>query len=390
MHKRILFITAEYPPCGGGGVGRSFSVSTDLAARGHDVTVLTASENMYWVFNEALSYQASPVVVERVKTPNLNAWYSRLKKYAIKLAPTDHFFFWRFLATRKAKKLHKKKPFDLIISSYPFTSNHAVAYNLSKATNVPWIADYRDPPWWMYSSLRPMQPEFFEYAKRAAINVTTTDRAKRLLMEKLDLAEQAVKVLKNGCDALAAELDNQPAVRDTFELLHTGSFYAEGRDINAFIQAATECSVATELRFIGDQPYASTLKLMKTLPDNTSVEFEGYKPSDQVLKIASESNALVVIQGGLFENQIPGKIFECLALQKPLLVITNNGSATYDIVKDEPNAVIAEYGDLESIKLGIEKLFTHQVVSVDRMRYTRDNLLNRYAELVDSFDVEDE
>lgn len=218
MSKRILFVTAEFPPCGGGGVGRPFSIATDLAKRGNDVCVLTASENMYWVFNQALDPQQTGLQLVRVQTPNLNAWYSRLKKYLIKIAPTDHFFLWRRLALRAAIKLQKHKPFDLVISTYPFTSNHQVAYRFSNRFSVPWIADYRDPPWWMYSNLRPMQPEFYKFAATAAHNVTTTERAKHLLAQKLNLNTDKITVLKNGCDSLAAEIESTQS--DDLSLIH--------------------------------------------------------------------------------------------------------------------------------------------------------------------------
>lgn len=381
MGKHILMVTAEFPPCGGGGVGRCFAIVQHLAKAGHQVTVICASENSYTYFDN--SYPQLPANVRRIQvwSPELRHWIRRIKSRFPMVNPADRFIVWRYLAIRKVLSLHRKHPFDLVISSYPIFSNHAVAYSLVKRTGLPWIADYRDPPWWMYSEQHHEQPEFYEFAKRTQQHVVTTERARQLLATKLVLDPAAVRVITNGCDLLAAQLPAQQPDSKPIELLHTGSVYEEGRDINLLIKVTSKFAPSVSLRFIGDPPYASTKVLLKELGETSFVQFTSYVPAAEALTAAASSHVLVVIQGPLFENQVPGKVFEYLALQKPILLISNRGSATYELLHDEPNVIFAEYGNASSIAEGITKACQHQVVSVDRMRFTRDHLGERFAAL---------
>lgn len=379
--KQILYVTAEFPPCGGGGVGRSFTAVHHLAEAGFRVTVLCASENSYTFLDP--SYPATHENVEKVPvwTPELRHWIRRIKTRVTAFNPTDRFFLWRYFAARKAALLHKQHSFDLVISSYPFFSNHAVAYELVKKADLPWIADYRDPPWWMYSAQHKVQPEFYEFSHRTTLNVVTTERSKQLLINKLSLSSDDVSVIANGCDILAAHIETSIPNGKHFELLHTGSVYEEGRDINLLIEVVSQLSQSVRLRFVGDPPYQSTKELLAKLEDTSFVEFSSYVPAAEALKQAAKTNVLVVIQGEIFENQVPGKVFEYLALQKTILLISNEGSATHQLLANEPNVIFAEYGNADSILRGIEQAKSHSTVTVDRTRYTRLRLGEHFVAL---------
>ncbi|MEE2022900.1 glycosyltransferase [Alkalimonas mucilaginosa] len=386
MHpKRILFITAEFPPGGGGGVGRTYTAANALAQAGHQVVVLCASANSYSFIDPSYPAPHAKVAVIQVWTPELRHWIRRIRTLIKSFNPADRFFLWRHLAVKKANNLHRKASFDLVISSYPFFSNHAVAYSIAKQFGLPWIADYRDPPWWMYSSKHRIQPEFFDFAKYSVKTITTTERSKTLICEKLGILPDSVQVISNGCDDIAASIQTSLPVDGNIELLHTGSVYEVGRDINALIRVVSKMQPGIKLRFIGDPPYQSTKELLATLPDTDFVGFTPYMPATDALSYAAKTTVLVVIQGDLFENQVPGKVFEYLALQKTILLITNHGSATHQLLKHEPNVVFAEYGNEESIRQGIAQARQHQVVAVDRFRYTRRQVGEQFAALVEAY-----
>lgn len=380
MENNVLLIVAEFPPCGGGGVGRVSAVVRYLVDTGHRVTVLTASENNYTVLDPSLVFEHPNLQVIRVQSPAIKAWQWRIKKVLPFVAFDDSYVLWRSLAIRKAKQLQQKEAFDLVVSSYPCTSNHAVAYAVAKHCSLPWCADYRDPPWWMYSDTHKEQKKFHRYARYAVHNVVTTENAKQLLSAKLAIPMQDISVIRNGCPPAAAEIPI--TTPDEVELLHTGSFYETGRDINALIRAVDEFPDSIKLRFIGDAPYSSTRVLLTQMANPTRVSFCDYMPSAEVLAVSAATYALVVIQGPLFTNQIPGKIYEYLALQKPVLVITNKESATHQVVKQEPNVVFAEYGDHAAITQALLKITQQKVVQIDRHRYTRTKMVQQFSDVM--------
>ncbi|MDP5132074.1 MAG: glycosyltransferase [Paraglaciecola sp.] len=373
----ILFVSAEFPPCGGGGVGRVSAIARHLADTGHHVTVITASENNYSILDSSLLYEHPNLQVVRVYSPLIKTWQWRLKKIFPFINFDDNYILWRAFAIKKAKKLHRKIPFDAVISSYPFVSNHAVAYAIVKAFSLPWCADYRDPPWWMYSDTHKQQNQFFNYAKYATHNIVTTPNAKMLLSNKLSVANSDISVVQNGCSPVAATMVLSKPVE--FEFLHSGSFYEVGRDINDLIKAVDVFPNPIKLSFIGDAPYPSTKSLLTKMVHPERVSFTGYMSSTEVLTISAATYALVVIQGPLFTNQVPGKVYEYLALQKPILVITNKGSSTYQVLTKEPNVFFAEYGDVNSIQQAIVMILQHKAVDVDRNSYTRDKMVEQFS-----------
>lgn len=375
--RHILFISAEFPPCGGGGVGRVSAITRHLAEVGHKVTVLTASENHYRVLDTSLVFEHPNLRVIRVESPAIKTWQWRIKKVLPFITFDDNYVLWRCFAIGKAKQLYRATPFDLVVSSYPCTSNHAVAYTIAKEFSLPWCADYRDPPWWMYSNTHKEQKKFHHFAKYSAHNIVTTDNAKQLLLQKLAISDQNISVVQNGCAQAAADIPL--SVTEELELLHTGSFYEVGRDINDLIRAIDSFPSPITMRFIGDAPYPSTEKLLKQMMNPERIIFCDYMSTSAVLEVSAAAFALVVIQGPLFTNQIPGKVYEYLALQKPVLVITNQNSATYQVMQKEPNVIFAEYADDLSIKQGLLKVTQHQVVQVDRQRYTRNQMVQQFS-----------
>jgi glycosyltransferase involved in cell wall biosynthesis len=52
---------------------------------------------------------------------------------------------WALRAFLKAQELHKKKPYDFILSRSPNDFSHLVALNFSRKTKVKWIANWNDP-----------------------------------------------------------------------------------------------------------------------------------------------------------------------------------------------------------------------------------------------------
>ncbi|MEE2000428.1 glycosyltransferase [Alkalimonas sp. MEB108] len=378
MENNVLMIAAEFPPCGGGGVGRVSALARYLIDKGYRVTVLTASENHYAISDPSLVFEHPNLSVVRLQSPTIKTWQWRLKQVFPFISFDDNYILWRRFAIHKAKQLHRQAPFDVVVSSYPCTSNHAVAYAVAKTFSVPWCADYRDPPWWLYSESHKQQPQFYDYANLAAHNVVTTSQAKQLISQKLAVSEHDITVVQNGCHPMAASIPIAAPASEGFELIHTGSFYEEGRDINELIRAVDAMDSAITLRFIGDKPYSTTKTLLESLTHPERVTFTSYIPSNEVLTISAAAAALVVIQGDLFTNQIPGKVYEYLALQKPILLITNTGSATYELMHNEPNVICAEYGNYQSIADAILKLKHHKVVMIDRQRYTRDKMAQKF------------
>lgn len=380
--KHIVYVTYEFPPCGGGAVGRVHATVKLLAESGYKVTVITATENVFPVMDFTYPDSGPNVNIVRVYSPSIRKFCYRLNKLAPFLPLMEHTMLWQRLALIAARRQCKNEKVDCIISTFPPKVNHSIACSLSREFDVPWVAEYMDPPPWMYyEATGETQPDH-SFARQASHLVVTTEQTKSLVKTNLGLSLTDISVIQNGCADEATRMEGSKQRREYFELIHTGSFYQEGRDITHLIKAASLSSEKMKVRFIGDPPNVEFQKFIDTLPDNGFLSFEPYVPYLEALEIAAKADVLLVIQGELFNNQIPGKVYEYLALQKTVLAITNKESATYHLLEQEPNVFLAEYGNVESILTMMDKALNHTPVDVDRSLYTRSSALAKYKEVL--------
>jgi glycosyltransferase involved in cell wall biosynthesis len=381
-----LIIAAEFPPCGGGGVGRPYAIAKFLAESGWDVHVLTSSINNYHVENTSYNIDIPNLTITRVYTPGILKFRYYTRRFLPSFTPYDRFSLWKKFAKSIAVKLHKKHHFDMVFSTYPTVWNHEVALTLQNKFSLPWLADFRDPPPWMYipkASHNNVYEKVFAHA--SAITVTSEhigtlmqDHVKQRLTDK-------IHVIHNGSDELASTIATTPSITSPFTIIHTGSFYEEGRDINALIQALKITKKQDiKLLFVGDIPYENTLNIIAEHNLADVVTFVDYMPSDEAIKLSATSNALVVIQGEKFENQIPGKVFEYMAMQKPVLIITNKNSATDSATQANPNTIFADYGNIDAIAEGLDKVSMMAITPIDRSLYSKDKMASKITKVLDT------
>ncbi|MCC5451121.1 glycosyltransferase [Rheinheimera sp. UJ51] len=384
MKKNVLMIASEFPPCGGGGVGRISAIAESLVKNGFRLTVITANKEHFSILDDSLMFSHKNLEIVTVNSFPIRKILWRIRRYIPSFKYLDNYSLWSVLAKIKINSLQKIKSFDMVISSYPSKSNHSIAFFISKKYDIPWVADYRDPPSFLYDSSQSKQSCFYNYAKQAMINCVTTKNTKEMISSNLQVAHEKIHVIQNGCSEIASTINQTKPNNGIFELVHTGSFYENGRDINQLIEAIDLLSIPLRMRFIGDEPYNSTKELLLKMNNSERIEFISYMNSDEVLKISAACSALIVVQGELFTNQIPGKIFEYLALEKPILLISNEGSSTHLLTLDEPNVIFAQYGNVDSIKLGLLNLTIHKTVEIDRKKYTREKMAKNFISLLDS------
>ena len=155
--RKILVVTHQYIPHVSPRTTRWKLIVDDLVNRGHEVTVVTGTnqldeeKNIIYVGNKSSS---SVVTQMREKSNNLSEsnfiksfFYKFLKKIYRIIVKTfawpDYSMFWLFSIYRNRKKINID--YDLIVSvSLPFSS-HIAAYILNKKNKKKWIMDIGDP-----------------------------------------------------------------------------------------------------------------------------------------------------------------------------------------------------------------------------------------------------
>lgn len=255
------------------------------------------------------------------------------------LAVPDTKSGWIVPAVLRAVQIARNcDPRPVILSSGPPHSAHVAASLVKRLTNSPWIADLRDP--W---SVNPYNPELAEFAQRAnrALERRTLRRADAILcntepacraMQRRvsELPPERIVTIANGFDPEDFDTLVPQIVwprTDRKVLLHAGSIYGK-RDPGALLEALARLRAdqpencphlvflgawTPEVRLRAEQIIDSgELRSCVTMVDplSRSAAFAAQAAADGLILLGDAASEML---------QVPGKLFEYLRLQKPVL-----------------------------------------------------------------------
>jgi glycosyltransferase involved in cell wall biosynthesis len=270
--------------------------------------------------------------------------------------------------TRALPALSTSRP-DVIFSSAPPWTTHLVAGTLASALGRPWVADFRDPwvrsPWTRYqTSVAKAVARRLEAAvvRRAAAVVFTTESARREFERFYgDDAGRRFHVVYNGCDPADVRPMDPRSDDGQFVLLHAGTLYG-GRSPEPLIRAVASVRAQHEqgrrlrLRFLGSTgfPGVDLEGLCRSLGLQEVVEFLPRVDRAASLREMQRASALVILQGGT-AMAIPGKLYEYLAVGRPVLALAEPGEMTSLITANRIGVVATpnDWSDIERALVGL-------------------------------------
>lgn len=390
--KRILMVALDFPPCKSAGVQRTLKFAEYLLDFGWEPIILTVDESAHESIDNSQPVPAKIKNVYRSFSYNASRDFSIKGKYLSIMKEPDRWWTWRFTAVPLGKQLIEKYQPDVIWSTYPVSTAHLIAYKLAQHSGVPWVADYRDPVQSRYdSSVKPTlnitQKIEAKVLNNAAKVVFTTQQASTLYQSLYpDLPLNKFHVIENGYDESNFQLDvvkqGKALHTEKFTLLHSGAVYQNGRDPIEIFKALSKLKKAKKIdntmfelvfRGISGEHYQPVLR---SLDINDIVEF---KPSISYMESLQEmmaADALLLIQGPLFRNQIPGKLFEYIRSEQPILALTSNIGATSELLDSVEMCFCAEYANetadaIESL-LALEPIKRKNIERFSRYEKTRE------------------
>ena len=280
---------------------------------------------------------------------------------AIACIPDDRIF-WLPFALKRALKAIREKSIDVIYTtSNPYT-NHLIGYMLKIITKKPWVADFRDP--WtenIYHSARYYRSPFSPLRKRIDIFLEKriVRNADRIIGTTEEIVDSFVgryggardvkyAVITNGYDADDFLLQ-QPGEKDAqkpFVICYCGSFrrVSPVNFLNALrkvIDEHPEIENDVRVSFVGHVP-AEMISHIRRLRLERQVDLIGYKTHKDALKYLLNSDLLLLILTSDAREKLilPGKIFEYLAANKPILALLPEGPASEMISKYQAGKVV--------------------------------------------------
>ena len=428
--KRLLIISYYWPPSGGAGVQRWLKFSKYLREYGWEPVIYTAKNPEVPAIDLSLEADV-PENMEIIKTKIwepfsiYKQFVGRKKDDSIKAGflsegkePTftekmsvwirgnlfipDARKFWILPSIKYLKAYLKENPVDAMVSTGPPHSMHIIALGIKKKLNIPWLADFRDP--WtnidfyqdlMLTSFADKKHHRLEQQVLKSADLITTI-GENLAKELAILGDRPVEVVTNGYDEQDFTSLKESG-SEKFEICHMGSMNKDRNPKVLWSVLSELCkSVAgfqsdLKITFIGFTDY-TVLKSLEEEGLAEFVEMVKYLPHEEVLQKAKNACILLLALNNTpnVNGIMPGKLFEYLALKKPVLCIGNKLGDSSRAIFETRSGVTIDFDDGDSMKsyfinkykdYKLEKKFIVDSVGIEK--YSRNSLTRQMAALLD-------
>ncbi len=392
-------IALEFPPCQSAGVQRTLKFAEYLVTLGWQPIVLTVNASVYTsVDSQVVTSEA--IKVYRCKSLDAAKDLAIKGKYFAWSKVPDRWWSWAISAIPLGKKLINKYNPEVIWSTYPVSTAHFIAYNLQQYTHLPWVADYRDPVQCRYDINAKHYSYISKWIEKKTVEnstavVFTTENAAQLY-RRLYSEEKITKflVIENGFDEGNFKdieiIDNH--LKNKYTLLHSGAVYENGRDPFALFKALSqlkkehsisESNFSLVFRGAAGDKYTEQLKDLNIID---LVHFKQSIPYKESLTEMAAASGLLLIQGKLFNNQIPGKAYEYIRCNKAILALTSKEGATGHLLQPIDGAEVVE--SVATIKEALKRIFVATDLPIrDSSNFSRQAKTRQLEKLLNALTV---
>jgi glycosyltransferase involved in cell wall biosynthesis len=416
--KKVLIITYYWPPSGGVAVQRVLKFTKYLRDFNWEPIIYTVSngefpELDYFLVNEI------PVGIKIFKT---RIWepYSIYKFFTGKkkgvgihrntiksgkkisiaerislwirgnLFIPDTRCFWIKASVSFLQKKTKDEKFDAIISTGPPHSNHLIAFELSKISGIPWLADFRDPWTTMdyYQDLKLTQwADNLHHSmeqrvlKNASIVVVVGSRMKKEFDEK---GAKRVEIIPNGFDESDFNDPENVRLDSEFTIVHVGSFLKR-RNPEALWKTLANLKQQ-------NHPLMQSLriKLIGRIDSSIIESINHHELGEYLLQIPFiphnevvrnlKSAQILLLPIDDFDGAkwvLTGKLFEYLAAKRPVLCIGPTDGDAAKIIRE--TEVGETYGFLDQPGVSEYLLRQHKLYLSNELKINSTLTVNKYS-----------
>jgi hypothetical protein len=402
--RRILMIAYHFPPLrGSSGIQRTLRFARYLPEFGWEPVVLTTSVNAYETSDQR-TLRDIPENCRVVRAWALDAarHLSIRGKYVSALARPDRWMSWTFTGTAVAAAMCLRERFDAVWSTYPIASAHVIGNRLTRLTNLPWIADVRDP---MAQENYPIDPRTRRMyrdietamSQRASLMTFTTPGAVGHYRATFpSTSPERFKLLENGYDAESFHgLEATGPSDGRLVFLHSGVVYPSERDPTHLIKAIarlkrsgtlSESNAVFRFRASGHDAMIARLAADHGVED--LVELREALPYREALSEMLHADVLLLLQAANCNAQIPAKLYEYFRAQRPVLALTDDAGDTAHALRRWGYTTIAPLDCTEDIARLIERFLKEsteppQHSESELLAYSRRGLTARLAAMLD-------
>ena len=330
----ILFLSHYFPPEVNAPASRTIEHCREWVKAGHRVTVVTCAPNhphgqVYEGYRNRLWQRER---IDGIDVVRLWTYIAANKGFAKR---TLNYVSYMITAIMAAPFLAKS---DVVVSTSPQFFNGLAGYVVSRLKRAPWVLEIRDL--WPESILavgaisnrhviRFLEwLELFAYRKADRI-VPVTDAFKDYMVRKGVPADKIV-VIKNGVDLtryVPAQADqaliDELGVRGKFVASYFGT-HGMAHKLDTVLDAAERLRTHDDIVFllVGDGAERDRLLATKEARGLCNVIMLPQQPKERMpaLWALSDVSMVLLSRSDLFKTVIPSKMFESMAMERPILL----------------------------------------------------------------------
>ncbi len=425
--KKVLIITYYWPPAGGPGVQRWLKFVKYLPEFNIQPIVYCPENPLYPTLDSSLLQEVDSkitVLKHPIKEPLrflsllFKSKTNILSKGGIPDSKKQSFFerfllyirgnffvpdarvFWVKPSVKYLSSYISKHQIDTIITTGPPHSVHLIGMQLKVKHKLRWYADFRDP-WTDISyhknlNLTHKTQQKHLKLERQVLNrsdqiIVTSSQTKQLFSK---ITQPPISVITNGFDD---ENVSSITLDSKFSLTYIGSLFDQRNPtllwnvLSELIEEFPEFKASFQLVLVGNVS-ADIKALMDSEKLNSFLKIVCSVTHNESIMYQRKTQVLLLIEANTTEASyiIPGKLFEYINANRPILALGPKQSDIPSILKDTQTGKYFDYENESALKTHILELFENyktnslSVASKDIERFSRKNCTKQLAEVLNS------
>ena len=426
--KKLLIITYYWPPAGGPGVQRWLKFVKYLPDFDVQPIVYVPENPTYPIVDTQLESEVSDKAII-LKNPIFEPYQlasflskNKTKKISSGIIPNqkkqsflekvmlwvrgnlfipDARVFWVKPSVAYLEKYIRENEIDTIVTSGPPHSLHLIGLELKQKLNLKWLADFRDP-WTTIGYHKSLRLSNYAAKKHKDLERQVLNSADTIIVtskttktEFQVLTTRPIEVITNGFDVEKVE---QQTLDTQFSLAHIGSFLSERNpkilweSLKELLQEIPDFKSHLEIKLIG----AVSQEVLETISEfglNVYINNLGYVSHAEAVAHQRKSQVLLLIEINSEETKsiLPGKLFEYMVSERPIVAIGPKDSDFAEIITNTNTGVFFEYSEKAQLKQIILEYYNQFLEGklksngIGLQHYSRKNLTKQLVELLNQY-----
>ncbi len=347
---RILCLSPFFAPLANAEAFCGSKIALHLLDAGIDLTVFDVDYTGHRKFSRDTSPMWQPLESVTVSTPSDGATTKLFSiPFGVRFLSPD-WPRWMAAVLKKARRIHRERPFDVIYSRSLPNIAHIAAYWVARAIRCPWIANFNDP--WDLEGTR-LHPQDCD-KRRKSLEVLVSEFWLRRVMMSADVLTFPNSRLRDYHLRLArpkgecfvvphvGHCSKPVKASEYFDLTHAGNLGAGEstrrdstkcllRGVRAFLDRRPEAQSIFRLLLVGKEDLP-TVELAEKLGLKRYVSCTGQLSYSKSLERMAAAPVCLLVEGKIAEGiYLPSKFADYVQSGKPVIALSPSTGTIADV-----------------------------------------------------------